>query len=139
MNSFIKSFKHFINSGGGFIGIHAAADTEYDWPWYGKLVGAYFKNHPPGTSTATITTIDNSHVSTNHLPKVWEKKDEWSATLFFLLGIYTVGTGFGVQRLIWVNSKLMKFFFTFFPMPIFPAICGGDKPSRAKSSIRNSP
>jgi len=72
-----KGFKHFINNGGGFIGIHAAADTEYDWPWYGKLVGAYFKNHPPGTSTATITTIDNSHVSTNHLPKVWEKKDEW--------------------------------------------------------------
>ena len=34
----------FIQAGGGFVGIHAAADTEYDWPWYGKLVGAYFES-----------------------------------------------------------------------------------------------
>src|SRR5690606_22425658 len=39
-------FKRFIEAGGGFVGIHAAADTEYESPWYGKLVGAYFKSHP---------------------------------------------------------------------------------------------
>ena len=39
-------FNRFIQAGGGFVGIHAAADTEYDWPWYGKLVGAYFNGHP---------------------------------------------------------------------------------------------
>jgi len=39
-------FKRFIEAGGGYVGIHAAADTEYEWPWYGKLVGAYFKSHP---------------------------------------------------------------------------------------------
>ena len=39
-------FKRFIEAGGGFMGIHAAADTEYEWPWYGDLVGAYFKSHP---------------------------------------------------------------------------------------------
>ena len=32
----------YIQAGGGFVGIHAAADTEYSWPWYGKLVGAFF-------------------------------------------------------------------------------------------------
>jgi cytochrome c len=41
-----NSFKRFIQAGGGYVGIHAAADTEYDWWWYGKLAGAYFKSHP---------------------------------------------------------------------------------------------
>ena len=40
------SFERYIQAGGGFVGIHAATDTEYDWPWYGKLVGAYFSGHP---------------------------------------------------------------------------------------------
>jgi len=48
----------FVRSGGGFIGVHAAADTEYDWPWYGRLVGAYFKNHPPG--------LQSTHVQPEH-------------------------------------------------------------------------
>ncbi|WP_425476407.1 ThuA domain-containing protein [Paraflavitalea speifideaquila] len=41
------AFEQYIRSGGGFVGVHAATDTEYDWPWYGKLVGAWFKSHPP--------------------------------------------------------------------------------------------
>src|SRR6186713_314452 len=41
-----NAFMRYIQGGGGFVGIHAAADTEYDWWWYGKLVGAYFKSHP---------------------------------------------------------------------------------------------
>ncbi|NDK39325.1 ThuA domain-containing protein [Pseudoxanthomonas gei] len=44
----------FIRAGGGFMGIHAAADTEYDWPWYGQLVGAWFKSHPPGLQTTRV-------------------------------------------------------------------------------------
>jgi type 1 glutamine amidotransferase len=36
------AFERYIRGGGGYVGVHAAADTEYDWPWYGKLVGAYF-------------------------------------------------------------------------------------------------
>ncbi len=39
-------FERYIQAGGGFVGIHAATDTEYDWAWYGKLVGAYFSDHP---------------------------------------------------------------------------------------------
>ncbi|WP_432714670.1 ThuA domain-containing protein, partial [Pedobacter sp.] len=40
------AFEQYIQSGKGFVGIHAATDTEYDWPWYGNLVGAYFLSHP---------------------------------------------------------------------------------------------
>lgn len=43
-----RAMETFIRAGGGFMGMHSAADTEYDWPWYGQLVGAYFKNHPEG-------------------------------------------------------------------------------------------
>lgn len=44
----------FVRQGGGFVGLHAAADTEYDWPWYGELVGAYFKSHPPGLQSTHV-------------------------------------------------------------------------------------
>jgi cytochrome c len=39
-------FERYIQAGGGFMGVHSATDCEYNWPWYGKLVGAYFKSHP---------------------------------------------------------------------------------------------
>ena len=72
-----KIMEDFIKGGKGFVGIHSAADTEYKWSWYGRLVGGYFKNHPPGTSYATIETIKNNHISTKHLDNKWEIKDEW--------------------------------------------------------------
>lgn len=71
-----SAFKKFIQAGGGYAGIHAAADTEYDWEWYGKLAGAYFENHPE-IQTATLNIIVNSHISTQHLPAQWNRKDEW--------------------------------------------------------------
>ena len=58
------AFERYIQAGGGYAGIHAASDTEYDWPWYGSLVGAYFNNHPPGTPTATVKVEDPAHPST---------------------------------------------------------------------------
>ncbi|NII27309.1 ThuA domain-containing protein [Pseudoflavitalea sp. X16] len=70
------AFEQYIRSGGGFVGVHAATDTEYDWPWYGRLVGAYFKSHP-ATQEATLDVIDDKHTSTKHLPKRWTRKDEW--------------------------------------------------------------
>lgn len=69
-------FEKYIRSGGGFVGIHAAADTEYDWPWYGKLVGAYFESHPH-IQEATIRVKNTSHASTKHLPADWTCTDEW--------------------------------------------------------------
>jgi type 1 glutamine amidotransferase len=70
------AFENFIRSGKGFVGIHAAADTEYEWPWYNKLVGAYFVSHPK-QQKAKLTVTDHKHASTKHLPHVWERFDEW--------------------------------------------------------------
>ncbi len=71
------AFERYIEGGGGYAGIHAASDTEYDWPWYGGLVGAYFNNHPAGTPTATVKVEDPAHPSTAGLPKRWQRVDEW--------------------------------------------------------------
>ncbi len=69
----------YIQAGGGFVGIHSAADTEYDWPWYGDLVGAYFKSHPddPNVREAVIDILDPQHESTKHLDPRWPRTDEW--------------------------------------------------------------
>jgi glucose/arabinose dehydrogenase/cytochrome c551/c552 len=68
--------ERYIQSGGGFVGIHAASDAEYDWGWYGKLVGGYFESHPKNQE-AIIRVIDENHISTEHLPKEWKRTDEW--------------------------------------------------------------
>ncbi len=74
-----RAFENYIKSGGSFMGIHAATDTEYEWPWYGKLVGGYFDSHPndPNVRKATIDVVDNTHASTSHLSKTWVRNDEW--------------------------------------------------------------
>ncbi|HEV2779295.1 MAG TPA: ThuA domain-containing protein [Actinophytocola sp.] len=70
------AFERYIDSGGGYAGVHSAADTEYDWPWYGRLVGAYFQNHPQ-IQPATIRVTDHEHPSTAGLPDPWQRTDEW--------------------------------------------------------------
>lgn len=74
-----KAFEGYIQDGGSFLGIHAATDTEYDWAWYGKLVGGYFKGHPnnPNVRKASIQRIDKTHISSAHLPDTWTRFDEW--------------------------------------------------------------
>jgi len=69
------ALEEFIRKGGGFVGIHSAADTEYDWPWYGKLVGAYFKSHPEIQPAILRKSIDSD--LTRDLPKEWKRTDEW--------------------------------------------------------------
>jgi cytochrome c len=71
-----RAFEHYIQAGGGYAGIHAASDTEYDWPWYGRLVGSYFSGHP-AIQDATILVADRAHPSTRHLPERWQRHDEW--------------------------------------------------------------
>jgi cytochrome c len=73
------AFERYIQAGGGFVGIHAAADTEYGWPWYNKLVGAYFKSHPqdPNVRKATVIVTDTSFAAMKGLPERWERTDEW--------------------------------------------------------------
>ncbi len=70
------AFESYIENGGGYVGIHSAADTEYDWPWYGDLVGAYFHSHP-AVQSATVQVENNSHPSTAHLNSSWQHVDEW--------------------------------------------------------------
>ncbi|MGC2203197.1 MAG: ThuA domain-containing protein [Stellaceae bacterium] len=70
------AFERYIRSGHGFVGIHSASDTEYDWPWYGRLVGAYFASHP-AIQRATVRIEDPSQPSTSGLPSKWEREDEW--------------------------------------------------------------
>ncbi len=70
------AFEKYIRSGKGFVGVHAATDTEYGWPWYNQLVGAYFLSHP-SQQEAVLTITDATHISTKHLPATWTRKDEW--------------------------------------------------------------
>jgi cytochrome c len=70
------AFERFVRRGGGFAGVHSASDTEYDWPWYGRLVGAYFRSHPHiQAGTVRIETVRDP--STAGLPPRWTRVDEW--------------------------------------------------------------
>jgi glucose/arabinose dehydrogenase/cytochrome c551/c552/type 1 glutamine amidotransferase len=76
-------FERYIQAGGGFMGVHSAADTEYDWPWYGRLVGGYFLDHPgindksPNVQEGVLNVLDKTDSSTSFLPDQWTKTDEF--------------------------------------------------------------
>ncbi|MBR8740968.1 ThuA domain-containing protein [Nocardiopsis sp. MG754419] len=71
------AFENYVQEGGGYVGVHSASDTHYDWEWYGDLVGAYFASHPPGTQDAEVMVNDRVHPSTEMLPASWDRHDEW--------------------------------------------------------------
>jgi type 1 glutamine amidotransferase len=77
------AFERYIQAGGGYMGIHAAADCEYDWGWYGRLVGAYFISHPgindtfPNVQEGVFNVVDQSMEATKNLPKEWKRTDEF--------------------------------------------------------------
>lgn len=73
------AFERYIEHGGGFAGVHSASDTEYNWPWYGQLVGAYFDRVHGHSQVvqATVHVVDRNHPSTSMLPAVWIRTDEW--------------------------------------------------------------
>jgi len=71
-----KALQEYIHNGGGFMGIHAATDCEYNWPWYGELVGAYFKTHPK-QQQAKLIIVDKNNPATSSLPDPWVRFDEW--------------------------------------------------------------
>jgi cytochrome c len=74
-----NDFERFIQAGGGFVGIHSATDTEYGWPWYNKLVGAYFESHPnnPNVRKAEFFVVDSKHPATDSIPERFERTDEF--------------------------------------------------------------
>lgn len=70
------AFERYIGAGHGFVGVHAAADCEYDWPWYGGLVGAYFAGHSD-VVPANVLLEPVTHAALTGLPSPWQRKDEW--------------------------------------------------------------
>ena len=85
------AFEKYIKAGGGFMGIHAATDCEYNWPWYGNLVGAYFAFHP-AQQVATLNIVDQNNISTKHLPNPWIRKDEWYSFKWMAEGLHELIT-----------------------------------------------
>ncbi|MES0873814.1 ThuA domain-containing protein [Sinimarinibacterium thermocellulolyticum] len=80
------AFEQYIGAGGGYAGVHSASDTEYDWPFYGELVGAYFHSHPvfpvndpqgPGVQSAQLHLEAPDHPAVAHLPVPWTIRDEF--------------------------------------------------------------
>ncbi len=72
------AFERYIQAGGGYVGIHAATDTEYDWAWYNKLAGAQFASHPKNNvQTAEAYVVNRNHPSMEGFPDRWTVKDEF--------------------------------------------------------------
>jgi type 1 glutamine amidotransferase len=69
-----RAFEAYVEDGGGYVGVHSAAATEYDWPWYGKLVGAWFDSHGAVQNAAVITA---EPFGETELPTPWVRRDEW--------------------------------------------------------------
>lgn len=63
------ALQSFVEQGGGILAIHAAADSHYNWPWYGRLIGARFARHPAGTQTGTVRSVATG--------KTHAHSDEW--------------------------------------------------------------
>jgi hypothetical protein len=70
MLSFIR------DDGKGFVGIHAALDTNYTWPEYGEMIGGWFDQHPWGTFNAPIVNEDPNFPAVRHFPAAFVKYDE---------------------------------------------------------------
>ncbi|WP_405149847.1 ThuA domain-containing protein [Sphaerisporangium sp. NBC_01403] len=109
------AFTSYVNGGGGYVGIHAAADTEYDWPYYGQLVGAWFKSHP-AIQQATVKNEDRTHPATSGLAATWSRTDEWynyrtnpRSTVHVLQsldeGSYTGGEMSGDHPITWCHPQ----------------------------------
>jgi type 1 glutamine amidotransferase len=70
-----RAFMSWLKSGRGFVGIHSATDTFYQWPEYGEMIGGYFDQHP-WTTQVTMKVEDHEHPSTKHLGPTWTLADE---------------------------------------------------------------
>src|SRR5215213_2710085 len=73
-----RALRTYVEGGGGFVGIHSAAATELDWPWYGELLGARFAGHPDGVQEAMVYPMPGVPWN-SPLPSPWEVIDEWYA------------------------------------------------------------
>ncbi|QCO68797.1 ThuA domain-containing protein [Luteimonas yindakuii] len=107
------AFEHWLREGGGFLGLHSAADTAYDWPFYGQLVGAWFASHPPGLQRARVRF---EHAGTDATLGPWWITDELynfrrnprrDVTVIATLTARTDGGGMGDDHPIaWCHDRL---------------------------------
>ncbi len=70
------AFENWVNAGGSYVGVHSACDTEYDWPFYGTLVAAYFRSHPAVQSANVLIEVAD-HPATVGIVSPWNRRDEW--------------------------------------------------------------
>ena len=71
------ALQEFVHRGGGIVAIHAAADSHYHWPWYGKLIGGHFARHPQGTPTGTVRVAAVGDPAVAGLAVTQRRTDEW--------------------------------------------------------------
>jgi type 1 glutamine amidotransferase len=110
-----EALQGFLKDGKGIVALHAAGDSHYHWPWYGKMIGGYFERHPKGTPKGVQTVVDAKHPATAKLPKTIERNDEWyyykdfDPTMHVLITIdpATIGEGeadANVNPLVWYHD-----------------------------------
>ena len=71
-----EAFERFIQAGGGYVGVHAATDTEYDWGWYGRLVGGYFNGHPKPQEAKFVIKDKDFPATKFFTDTIWKRTDE---------------------------------------------------------------
>jgi len=70
-----EAFKRYIESGGGFVGIHSASGSERNWPYFWSVLGGKFLYHPK-LQQFTVRVVDREHAATKHLPAAFQWDDE---------------------------------------------------------------
>lgn len=106
-----KAFELFIQSGKGYVGVHAASDTEYNWDWYTQLVGRMFIIHPE-KQTALLHITNHTFPGLEHFPDTLLWTDEWyefgEATITGLHTLITVDEATYHPETVWKNADTDK-------------------------------
>lgn len=106
------ALQEFVRRGGGIVGIHAASDSHYHWPWWGELIGGRFERHPPGTAPGRLAVADPTHPATAALPPSIDHVDEWYAIggyrpgsrLLLTLDSASIGEAGGAWPISWARE-----------------------------------
>jgi len=106
------ALRQFVRRGGGILAVHAAADSHYHWPWYGRLIGARFARHPPGTPTGTVSLTAPTHSVNQGMPLRIRRTDEWyyfddydpTSTLLVTLDPTSIGEAGHANPVTWTRK-----------------------------------
>lgn len=103
------ALQNYVRGGGSILGVHAATDAEYNWPWYGQMLGAQFDSHPAIQQADCIKEVADN--LTEGLPMVWTRTDEWynfknlqagnSVLITIDESSYTGGTNGNMHPMVW--------------------------------------